>query len=377
MRFNNYQESMDVLRNRPVRPEFAKMRAMLLDQSAPVSITPFALPLPLVVSMLCFLGLSVFAHVNHVNIQARQSSERAPFIATANAPDQSGTQFRTVESLATVKPSAHLLISRSARSSNLQSLQPMNEQVAMNGQVAMNERVALNEHVALNEVPNGPLNREPAVVSLAQIGVTNTRESSTRATQIRLHDALMNDRATLAEDENTYRSFSVYGSGKFLAAPSMAVFSVADRLMNGSIGMRYAINPNSSFVVELGGSRFVTTTQKQTTILTDTTFSHGGVDLRNTIGTVENVASTSTKMIYSLALGYQFSFLQSEYFAPFAGVTVGISPNGGVGSERLGLRYTNASPISFGVSLRADNWMPSLSAIQTIVGFEAIAEYAW
>jgi hypothetical protein len=359
MRFNNYQESMDVLRNRPVRPEFAKIRATLLDQSAQGSITPVTFPLPLMLSMVCFLALSVFAHVNHANIQAKQSIEHAPVIATPNAPEQTGTQFRTVERFAAVKQGAHLFSPSNERSSNVPSTQPMKEQVA------------------LNEVQNSPLNQVPVLMTLSQIEITTMRESNTKDTHIRLHDELLTDRATLAGSENTYHSFSVYGSGKLLAAPSTAVFSLADKMMNGSIGMRYAINPSSSFVVEIGGSRFVTTSQNRTTILTDTTFSHGGVDLRNTIGNVVNVTSTSTKMIYSLALGYQFSFLQSAYFAPFAGVTVGISPNGGVGSERLGLRYANASPVSFGVALRADNWLPSLSAVQTIFGFEATAEYAW
>ena len=65
MHFKSYKDSIDLLRNRPVRPEFAEIRALVLDQSNPSPIVVGALPLPLVLSMVCFLSLAVFAHFSN------------------------------------------------------------------------------------------------------------------------------------------------------------------------------------------------------------------------------------------------------------------------------------------------------------------------
>ncbi|MEP7236020.1 MAG: hypothetical protein ABI778_12065 [Ignavibacteriota bacterium] len=340
MRFNNYHQAIEVLRNREAEPPFEDIRTLVLSQKPSRKVLGFwffisaSVPILLVVYSL-LSPKQIIPETASAN--SNQSSAHHELLAYASSPSPDN-----------VHP--HRLAHKLSLSQNNNELPPtMLLDLPDDKPTAISHKPSpKNDTAKATDHPQPAPENHPAVIESQRYAITEMQSQQ-------IH-------------------YSIFiGVGMVLRSGEKFINNAS-----GSIGAMMHLNNYSSLVLELRRNTFK---QKNTISIShfrDTILKNSvGNNYHDTIRWLTSVESESLDNVFSVSAGYRFNFPALHSFSAFIEALAGISAQGGLASELAGIQYSFASGFSLELAFRTDQLFSRSLSPQGTFDLNTSISFAW
>ncbi|MFI5264119.1 MAG: hypothetical protein ACHQM6_06360 [Candidatus Kapaibacterium sp.] len=359
---NDYTKLIEPLRNREVQPSFEEIRSLVLHQkrSRRFLPIPFWLYLSASAPLLVALSILLFPELFGLQRTDRQLSigNRLSSFAGVDEGRESvkeKTQFSVSSNLKPFEQNRTLKTNDDRRTTT------------------DDPRPTIDHRPSTIDKP-GPTNIESAHGEKIQQKDSSPSKKAEAMKAPESAAAPIHSATETSGNPVADRRLSLFISGGLPA--SQSAIPVTDRLF-GSVGIRYALSPASSAIVELRRNSFIQKADAKKISFHDTVLTVGNQSYHSTIGELSSFPVESANDVFSIGAGYRFTFMESGSFLPFAEIILGAATQGGLTSELAGVRYSLDFPFSFELALRSDQFFSRGAPALTAFSLNAALNFSW